>query len=129
MIVPVPRFAIKQAGREYSRWNLLITQFKYTATLSSKSSSKSKKRERRLGALSLSLKRDRTCARCRQMRRSETQDHIGARLPRHPIRWTRTRLRGRLFHGVRLARSEGNREFCVTYSWIGSIWLGGTGCT
>src|ERR1017187_7439659 len=30
-----------------------------------------------------------------------------------------------LLHGVRRARSEGNREFFVTYSWIGSIWLGG----
>ena len=43
MTVSVPRFAIKLAGRECSRWNLLITQFKYTSTLPSKSSSKSKK--------------------------------------------------------------------------------------
>ena len=43
MTVSVPRFAIKLAGREYSRWNLLITQSKYTSTLTSKSSSKSKK--------------------------------------------------------------------------------------
>src|ERR1019366_1496056 len=42
MTVSVPRFAIKLAGRECSRWNLLITQFKYTGTLPSKSSSKSK---------------------------------------------------------------------------------------
>src|SRR5258705_512587 len=46
MTVSVPRFAIKLAGREHSRWNLLITQFKYTSTLPSKSSSKSKKSER-----------------------------------------------------------------------------------
>src|SRR5678816_4019201 len=48
MIVSVPRFAIKLAGREYSKWNLLITQFKYTGTLPSKSSSKSKKGEKSL---------------------------------------------------------------------------------
>jgi hypothetical protein len=46
MTVSVPRFAIKLAGREYSRWNLLITQFKYTGTLPNKSSSKSKKSEK-----------------------------------------------------------------------------------
>src|ERR1039457_1050491 len=45
MTVSVPRFAIKLAGRECSRWNLLITQFKYTGTLPNKSSSKSKKLE------------------------------------------------------------------------------------
>src|ERR1022692_2336636 len=48
MTVSVPRFAIKLAGREYSKWNCLITQFKYTSTLPSKSSSKSKKSEKRL---------------------------------------------------------------------------------
>src|ERR1019366_5404271 len=48
MTVSVPRFAIKLAGRECSRWNLLITQFKYTGTLPNKSSSKSKKLETKL---------------------------------------------------------------------------------
>jgi uncharacterized damage-inducible protein DinB len=43
MTISVPRFAIKLAGRECSRWNCLITQFKYTSILPSKSSSKSKK--------------------------------------------------------------------------------------
>src|ERR1039458_3504613 len=48
MTVSVPRFAIKLAGRECSRWNVLITQFKYTGTLPNKSSSKSKKLETKL---------------------------------------------------------------------------------
>ena len=43
MTVSVPRFTIKLAGRECSKWNRLITQFKYTGTSPSKSSSKSKK--------------------------------------------------------------------------------------
>ena len=45
MTVSVPRFDMKLAGKEHSRWNLLITQFKYTCTLPSQSSSKSKKLE------------------------------------------------------------------------------------
>src|SRR5450759_3870848 len=50
MTVSVPRFAIKLAGRECSRWNLLITQFKYTGILPNKSSSKSKKLETKLAS-------------------------------------------------------------------------------
>jgi hypothetical protein len=42
MTVSVPSHAIKLADRERSKWNLLITQFKYTSIPSSKSSSKSK---------------------------------------------------------------------------------------
>src|SRR5437899_11955129 len=47
MTISVPSHAIKLADRERSKWNLLITQFKYTSIPSSKSSSKSKKVWRR----------------------------------------------------------------------------------
>ena len=43
MTVSVPRRDMLPAGTNLSKWNDLITQFKYTSTLSSKSSSKSKK--------------------------------------------------------------------------------------